>query len=134
MTAAPRPVDREDPIFLPFWEGTESGELRVQHCQNCGRILWPPRPMCGTCQSTKLNWAPLVPRGVLFTWTEVVHQTVAWIAPPYVVGLVELPEARIRMLGQIHDVAPAPIAIGMPLRARFDPSPSGVTLLNWIPE
>lgn len=130
MSGTQRPVDRDDPQFQPFWEGTEAGELRVQKCGNCGTLRWPPRPMCAKCQSSDTLWVPVAPRGTLFSWVGVGHQTVAGMPAPYVVGLVELANG-IRMLGQVIDVAPEALAIGMPLRVLFQPSPAGVTLANW---
>ena len=133
MTDNPRPVDRDDPLFAPFWEGTEAGELRVQRCAECGALRWPPRPMCARCHSMRTDWVAVEPRGTLFSWVGVEHQTVRGVQPPYMVGLVEPPAAGIRMLGRLAGVDPPAVSIGLPLKVRFEPSAAGVTLANWAP-
>jgi len=30
--------------------------IRLQHCADCGRAQYPPREVCGTCLSDRLNW------------------------------------------------------------------------------
>jgi uncharacterized OB-fold protein len=134
MSGTQRQVDRDDSLFLPFWEGTEARELRVQQCGQCGRHRWPPRPICTNCQSMETKWVAVEPRGALYSWTVVGHQTVAGVAPPYAVGLVELPDIGVRLLGQIVGIEPSQLAIGMALRATFEASGAGVTLCNWTPD
>jgi uncharacterized protein len=133
MSDLPRPVDREDPLFAPYWEGTDAGEIRVQRCPSCGRHRWPPRPMCRDCHTAGTEWVAVAGHGVLFSWIDVRHPTVRGVPPPYTVGLVELPAVGVRMLGQVVDSDPREMDIGMPLIPRFDASPSGVTLVNWAP-
>ncbi|HUN44539.1 MAG TPA: zinc ribbon domain-containing protein [Acetobacteraceae bacterium] len=30
--------------------------IRLQRCADCGRAQYPPREVCGTCLSERLNW------------------------------------------------------------------------------
>src|ERR1700735_4532339 len=39
-----------------FWAGTREGELRIQHCNDCGRYYFYPRPFCRYCQSRNVEW------------------------------------------------------------------------------
>jgi len=128
-----RPLpDIDDPEFAPFWAGAAAGELLLVFCSSCDRPRWPPRPICAHCQSFELEWRAVDARGRLYTWTGVEHQTTRDLPPPYVVGLVEIADhPDVRLLGQIVDVAPGVLRIGMPMVARFDAVADGLTLVNW---
>lgn len=127
---APQP-DRTDPLFAPFWEGTDAHELRVQRCPQCSTYRWPPRPMCATCHLASNEWVVVAGRGTLFSWVGVEHQTVRGLPAPYTIALVELDDSPVRMLGRLVGVDREHLSIGMALVARFDESESGVTLANW---
>lgn len=131
MSEVPVP-DREDPLFAPFWDGTDRGELRVQRCPSCGLHRWPPRPMCRRCHALGAEWVSVEPVGTLYSWVGVRRQTVRGLPTPYDVGLVELDAQPVRMLGRLIGLASDGIRIGMALEARFDAGDSGVTLVNWV--
>ena len=40
--ARPQPT----PETQHFWDGTRAGELRLQRCNACGKVYFPPRPFC----------------------------------------------------------------------------------------
>ena len=52
--------------------------------------------------------------------------------PPFVVALVELEEG-VRMLGNLVDVDPAAVSIGLPVEVVFDRIDDELTLPNWRP-
>lgn len=133
MSDVPRP-DREDPQFAPFWEGTDVGELRVQRCSSCQAVRWPPRPMCAACHSTETDWVAVAPRGTVYSWVGVEHQTARGLPSPYVLGLVELDDAPVRMLGRLVGIDRSGAAIGARVVAEFQSSESGVMLVNWRQE
>jgi uncharacterized OB-fold protein len=135
------PLQDED--GAPFWEGTLQGELRIQACGGCGRLRFPPRPMCPHCRSTESTWKPMSGRGTI--WSFVVphppllpaYQAVA----PYNVVVVELEEdAGIRLVGNlvateegtIDEVDPATIRIGEPVRVVFQRIGKDVALPRWV--
>jgi uncharacterized OB-fold protein len=129
MTGRPLP-DVDDPEFAPFWTGTARAELRIPRCTGCGRFGWPPRPVCPGCHGFGFAWETVPPRGLLYSWTVVGHQTMKGLPPPYVVGLVELADG-VRLLGNVVGTEPAALRVGLPLAARFDGIADGVTLVNW---
>ena len=43
--ARPQPT----PETQHFWDGTRAGELRLQRCNACGKVYFPPRPFCPAC-------------------------------------------------------------------------------------
>lgn len=124
-----------------FWEGTAAGELRVQECARCGRLRFPPRPMCPTCQSVDRGWRVMSGLGTIWSYS-IPHPPLlpAYAAvAPYNVILVELDEdPKIRMVGNlvtspaggIDEIDPHSIVIGERVRAVFH-SLGDVTLVRW---
>lgn len=126
-----------------FWEGTLAGELRMQACSGCGRLRFPPRPMCPRCHSMDSRWEPVSGRGSI--WSFVVphppllpaYQQVA----PYNVVVVALEEDReLRLVGNlveseggpINGPDPAGIEIGAEVRVVFDRVAEDVALPRWV--
>ena len=52
---ASRPVPRPTPETQHFWEGTQVGELRLQRCDECAEVYFPPRPFCPKCSSKSVT-------------------------------------------------------------------------------
>jgi uncharacterized protein len=128
-----------------FWDGALRGELRIQACGACGRVRFPPRPMCPHCRSTASEWKTMSGRGTI--WSFVVahpplleaYQAVA----PYNVIVVALDEdPLIRLVGNlvnsedgpINEVNPDTIRIGEPVRVVFQRIAEGVALPRWVRE
>ena len=49
--ARPKPT----PETQHFWDGTQAGELRLQRCDACANVYFPPRPFCPACASRKVS-------------------------------------------------------------------------------
>jgi uncharacterized OB-fold protein len=84
-----------------------------------------------------VDYAVATGRGTVFSY--VVHHApqVPGRSLPFVIALVELEEG-VRMLGELRDVDPASVEIGMPVRATFIDFPAGEggpewTLYAWEP-
>jgi len=80
-----------DPLSRPFWEGAQSGVLRIQRCTSCGSHQFYPRPFCLKCQSD-VEWVAAAGTGTVYSRTVVRLQVSADLVPPYSVGIVELDE------------------------------------------
>jgi len=132
-----------DDVSRSFWDGTLAGELRVQVCGTCGRLRFPPRPMCPSCQSLDVDWKVMSGRGRIYSFV-VPHPP---LLPAYaaVAGynavLVELDEdPTIRMVGNlvaepdaaINSVDPATVAIGEPVRVVFARVAEEIALPRWV--
>jgi uncharacterized protein len=91
-----------------FWAGTLAGELRIQHCNNCGRYYFYPRPFCRYCQSRDVEWRKVSGNGRLVSYI-INYRPVPPAAAdqPQVIALVELDEGP-RMLTNIVGVDPEP--------------------------
>lgn len=114
MAGGPEPVPT--PETAPFWEGTRAGELRIQHCNNCGKYYFYPRPFCRYCQSRNVEWRTVSGNGRLVSYV-INYRPIPPAATdePQVIALVELDEGP-RMLTNIVGVEPAPE--NLPLDAR----------------
>lgn len=88
-------VDRftvTDPTTAEWWRAAAEGALLVQRCDACGAHQLYPRPFCLGCESGDVRWVSSRGMGRVYSLTTVHVPVVAWLAPPYVVALVELDE------------------------------------------
>ena len=130
MARSPRPTADGDSRF--FWEGVEKGELRIQRCGACGALRHPPRPMCGSCRS--LAWDSIVAsgRGEIYSFVVHHHPPVYGFETPFAIALVELEEGT-RIVGNLTDVAPADVRVGLPVEVNFVRVDDAWTLPQWRP-
>ncbi|MYR07967.1 hypothetical protein GTV32_17425 [Gordonia sp. SID5947] len=91
------------PETVPFWDGVQEGELRLQRCADCDKAVFFPRALCPFCHSDRLDWFTASGSGVVYTYT-VVRRTWGAFADqvPYIVALVDLEEGP-RMMTRIID-------------------------------
>lgn len=142
-------LPQADDDSAPFWEATARGELRIQKCSECGRLRFPPRPMCPDCQSFEHEWALMSGKGKVWSWVKPHPPLLPAYAEvaPYNVIVVELDEdPAIRLVGNLVEsdegtlealstVDPDSIEIGEPVEVVFAEIDAGegetVTLPRW---
>jgi uncharacterized OB-fold protein/acyl dehydratase len=132
-----RPATSRDTKF--FWDGVNAHELRIQRKAD-GSLQHPPVPAIWKDHNEDVapsDYLVASGRGTVFSF--VVHHApkVPGRTLPFVIALVELEEG-VRMLGELRDVDPGKVEIGMPVRATyidFPEGPSGPawTLYAWEP-
>lgn len=129
-----RPSMSRDTAF--FWEGVKAHELRIQRRPD-GSLQHPPVPAVWQDKAEPIDYVVASGIGTVFSF--VVHHApkVPGRTLPFVIALVELEEG-VRMLGELRDVDPAAVAIGMPVRATYIDFPAGEagpewTLYAWEP-
>ena len=130
-----RPASSRDTKF--FWDGVNAHELRIQKRAD-GSLQHPPVPAVWQDKETAIDYQVVSGKGTVFTF--VVHHApkVPGRTLPFVVALVELEEG-VRMLGELRNVDPAEVKIGMPVRATYIDFPDGDsgpawTLYAWEPD
>lgn len=106
----PRPAINRDNQF--FWDGARLHELRVQTCNDCGDVSYPPRPCCVKCGSFDLGWQVSSGRGVVYAWAVPHHPQVAGFEYPVSVVLVELEEG-VRIVSNLVDADRDDLRIGL---------------------
>lgn len=129
-----RPAASRDTVF--FWEGVANHELRIQRRPD-GSLQHPPLPAIWQDKEAPIDYVVSGGRGSLFSF--VVHHApkVPGRTLPFVIALVELEEG-VRMLGELRNVDPATVEIGMPVKAVYLDFPeteagSAWTLYAWEP-
>ena len=50
-----RALPQPTPETQHFWDGTRAGELRLQRCDGCSNVYFPPRPFCPACASRSVS-------------------------------------------------------------------------------
>jgi uncharacterized protein len=106
----PRPAINRDNQF--FWDGARCHELRLQTCESCGAISFPPRPCCAECGSFDLAWQVSSGRGVVYAWAVPHHPQVPGFDYPVLVVLVELDEGA-RIVSNLVDATREQLHIGL---------------------
>lgn len=136
-------VPEVDDDSRPFWEATGRSELRMQQCANCGRLRFPPRPMCPWCRSTDSAWQLMSGQGTIWSFV-VAHPPLlpayAAVAPYNVVVVALDDDPTLRLVGNViaddgapmNSVDPSSIQIGAAVRVAFETIAEGITLPRWV--
>jgi uncharacterized OB-fold protein len=129
-----KPLPAVSSLNKPYWEGLKHRELRLQKCDACAEVWYPPSPICPACWSRKVTWTRLSGRGRVSSWV-VFHQSYFRGYDgeiPYNVAEVELDEGP-RLLTNLVDVANDKIHAGMPVEIVFDDVTDEITLAKFKP-
>jgi len=111
MLTRPAPMRAADDSV--FWAYLRDGELRLQRCDGCGRLRYPPAPCCPGCLAPDATWTPMSGRGAVLSWVTMHRQYFPTLPVPYVVVAVQLEEGPI-MFGNLDQ--DAPLRAGAPVR------------------
>ncbi|AXB43856.1 bifunctional MaoC family dehydratase N-terminal/OB-fold nucleic acid binding domain-containing protein [Amycolatopsis albispora] len=122
-----RPVISPDTAF--FWEGTKAGELRIQRWGDVLRHPPGPMPPDGDLDAVP-DYVVASGRGTVYSYVVHHHPPVPGKELPFVVALVELEEG-VRVLGELLDVRPDEVHIGLEVRAAFLRIDDELTLPAW---
>ena len=117
-----------NPWTEPFWKAAAQGRFIAQCCVSCSAFRMPPAPFCPNCQATQMQWETLSGRGELYSYTVCYKSPFPDRAPEliYAPAVVEFPQAgRIRLVGNLVDIAREDIRIGMPVQLRWNPTSDG---------
>jgi uncharacterized protein len=123
-----RPVPAPDHVAAEFWRAAAQGQLLVQRCLTCGHRQHYPRAMCTACWGA-VEWLPCSGRGVVHTFSLVRARDGS---VSRVVAVVELDEGP-RMMGNITDVDPEAVQIGMPVVAYAVRVDDEIGIPQWRP-
>jgi hypothetical protein len=126
--APERPLPKPTPETRHFWEGTRARELRLQRCENCATVYFPPRPFCPGCGSREVSVFVASGRATLDSYV-ISHRPHPAFEPPYAIALVKLEEGP-RLMTNIVDCAQTPEALqlDMPLEVTFVEQSAEITL------
>ena len=127
-----RPLPRPTELSEPFWAGCREGVLRVQRCEDCGHLVFVPRPMCPSCQHTELTWVDSAGQGRVYSFTVVHRAPSPSFEVPYVVAIIELEEGW-HMLSNIVDCPVDEVRVDMPVQVTFREMSEEITLPYFHP-
>ena len=108
-----------------YWRETPRRyNLGGSRCANCRTVYFPPRAVCPTCSTHRQSLGKLEPfqlsgEGSVHSFT-VVHDAAEGfeMQVPYVLALVKTTEGPL-LTGQVVDIRPEEVAIGLKVRATF---------------
>ena len=107
----PLSVDAGDHENQSFFRHCGAGTFRLQRCDGCQLLRYPPSTGCPFCGHAEASWEVVEPRGTVFSYAEVPHaiQPAFGDHLPYMVVFVELdtqsgrpgPEDGLRVAGNL---------------------------------
>ncbi len=126
--AGERPLPKPTPETAHFWEGTREGELRLQRCDACSHVYFPPRPFCPACASRAVSVFAASGRGRLDSYV-INHRPHPAFDGPYAIALVALEEGP-RLMSNIVgcEQTPEALELDMPLEVTFQRQNDEITL------
>ncbi len=108
-----------------FWRETPRRyNLGGSKCSICSTVYFPPRSVCPTCTHHRRSIGKMQPlqlcgEGEVFSFSIIQDAAEGFeMQVPYVLALVKTVEGPM-LTGQIVDVDPAEVEIGMPVHAMF---------------
>lgn len=119
----PVPAPEPDQLSTPFLEGLRQSRLLIQRCSRCGTWRWGPEWICHECNSFEVDWVEVEPKGRIFSYERVWHPVHPALkdAVPYVVVLVELPQAGgTRLVGNLLGDPNQELKVGTPVVGKFE--------------
>lgn len=115
-----RPLPKPTPETAHFWEGTLSGELRLQRCDDCEHVYFPPRPFCPACSSRSVSVFDASGRGYLDSYVINERPHPAFDGP-YSIAVVRLQEGPRMMTNIVGcEQTPEALALDMPVQVTFE--------------
>jgi len=126
--AGDRQLPEPTPETQHFWDGCRERELRLQKCDECTAVYFPPRPFCPKCASRSVSVFVASGHATLASYVINERPGGAWDAP-YAIALVELAEGP-RMMTNIVDCEQTPeaLVLDMALEVSFAPQNEEITL------
>ncbi len=113
------PLEREDQTRLAaFYAALREGRLTTTRCRRDGALHWPPRTVCPKCHEDAVDWVDLPTQGRIYAFSAVLAGAPLGMEAevPFVVGLVDLDGAPLRLFGRIEGSAWAEVRIGQTVR------------------
>lgn len=120
-----RPAINDDNAY--FWDGVDTGELRIQRCMACGVLRHPSSPGCAACGSVEWDWIAASGRGRIHSHAVVHHPLLPPFIEPYAVAVLELEEG-VRFVSQLTGFDLTDLRVDAEVRLRFVEVAEGLIL------
>lgn len=94
-----------EPITKIWYENLKAGKLTGLRCKNCGKIMFPPVPVCGECGKHDMEWVEVSGEGELVGYSFSPEGVAPYMYDPMMIGLLKLKEG-CNFQSWILDVGP----------------------------
>jgi uncharacterized OB-fold protein len=104
-------------------------------CEGCGKVVVPPRKICGECNRVMDEWVEVGPEGTVENYTVghvKLNKGLAERAdPPVMLALIKLDGAASLLAGEVRGIAPDELRNGLRVKAVFaDPAENSLSDLD----
>lgn len=128
-----RVIPKPTPETKHYWEGAKQGELRLQQCNSCDNIYFPPRPFCPECGSRDVKVIKASGKGRLYSYI-INHLPAPGFDGPFAVAIVELEEGPRLMTNILEcEQTPEALQLDMPLEVTFEKLSDEIMLPQFRP-
>ncbi len=130
-----KPLPHPTPETQDFWDGAHRGELRLQRCDACSNVYFPPRPFCPACASRSVTAFTASGRGRLHSYV-INHRPAPGFEheAPYAVAVVELDEGPRVMTSMVDvDQTPDTLVLDMPVEVTFEEATDRISIPKFRP-
>jgi uncharacterized OB-fold protein len=122
--------------LTPHTHGLTRGELQLSVCARCATPQFPPKAQCSSCGDTDApDWVACAGTGRLWSFAAF-HKAYLPdfdLPTPYVVAVIALDEG-VRLYGNVVGTPSAVLRVGLPVRAEFGSTGTGVGRLAFTVE
>ena len=128
----PLPIITDD--NREYWDYCKQHQLRMQKCNNCGFIRFPPGILCPECHSMDAEWVQLSGTGKIYSFVvyrRAFHPSYEGDIP-YAVAVIQLTEGP-RMESNITGAGVEDISIDIPVEVYFDDVTDEISLPKFKP-
>ena len=133
MAKMSRPLPQPTPETQHFWDGCKAGELRLQRCDECSDVYFPPRPFCPNCSSRRVSVFKASGRATLYSYVINHRPHAAW-SEAYAIAAVKLAEGPVLMSNIIDcPQTPEALVLDMPLQVKFEAQNDEISLPLFAP-
>jgi uncharacterized OB-fold protein len=129
-----RPIPQVEPEAAPYWESLREHRMRIQRCDDCSQLYFPPSTHCPACLSDRVAWTEVSGRGrVWATATMYRAYLPAYEGDvPYDVSIIELEEGA-KVWSNVVECDPDDVRVGMAVTVRYDDVTAALTLARFVP-
>jgi hypothetical protein len=128
-----RVIAKPTPETQHYWDGAKQGELRLQQCNSCDKVYFPPRPFCPECGSRDVKVIKASGKGRLYSYI-INHLPAPGFEGPFAVAIVELEEGPRLMTNILEcEQTPKALQLDMPLEVTFEKLSDEISLPQFKP-
>ncbi|MFT4711991.1 MAG: putative OB-fold protein [Candidatus Azotimanducaceae bacterium] len=127
------PLPVPTPETAHFWAGTKESTLKLQRCDECANIYFPPRPFCPSCASRDVSVFDATGNASLYSYV-INHRPHPAFDGPYSIAVIELEEGPRMMTNIINcPQTPEALELDMSLEVVFESMSDEISLPYFQP-